>query len=182
MKRSLFPIIVLAITSLTAAAQAHVRLIAPNGGEELQVGSVFTIEWTIVIGHNLQNWDLWYSTTGVGGPWIPIATNLPPGSGAVGSIHTYDWTVPDAVSDQVRIRVRMDNSGTDYEDRSDNDFSIVPASCYADCNDDGIVNTLDFLCFLNLFNIGDPLADCNGDGIINTLDFLCFLNAYNEGC
>ncbi len=107
-------------------ARAHVRIIVPNGGEELEVGSTYTIRWTIVIQHNQQNWDLWYSTTGPGGPWTTIVANLPPGPFNVGSVHTYDWTIPDAVSDQVRVRVRMDNAGTDYFDISDGDLSIVP--------------------------------------------------------
>lgn len=55
-------------------------------------------------------------------------------------------------------------------------------SCPADFNGDGIVNTLDFLSFLNAFSAGDPSADFNGDGVVNTLDFLAFLNAYSEGC
>ena len=54
--------------------------------------------------------------------------------------------------------------------------------CAADCNEDGILNTLDFICYLNYYNDDDPAADCNADNIVNTLDFLCFLNAYNEGC
>ncbi len=54
--------------------------------------------------------------------------------------------------------------------------------CPADCDGNGEVNTLDFLCFLNLYSSGDPAADCDGNGTINTLDFLCFLNAFNEGC
>ena len=106
-------------------AWAHVTLLAPNGGEVLEVGSTFTVRWQINIAHNLLNWDLWYSTTGAGGPWIEIAMDLPPGSGSAGSIHTYDWTVPNAVSDQVRVRVRMDNSGLDYYDISNSDLSIV---------------------------------------------------------
>ncbi len=57
--------------------------------------------------------------------------------------------------------------------------------CYADCNGDTTVNTIDFLCFLNHFTAGDPAADCNGDTAVNTLDILCFLNqwtaAYNSG-
>ena len=61
-------------------------------------------------------------------------------------------------------------------------IDIASASCAADFNNDGIVNTLDFLAFLNAFNAGDPAADFNGDGIINTLDFLAFLNAFNAGC
>ena len=54
--------------------------------------------------------------------------------------------------------------------------------CLPDCNLDGELNTLDFLCFLNFFSNGDPEADYNNDGVINTLDFLAFLNDFNAGC
>lgn len=117
-------------------AVGHVILDEPNGGEVLEVGSVVTIEWHIMIAHNLLGWDLWYSTTGAAGPWIPVATDLPPGSSSVGSIHTYDWTVPDDPSNQVRVRVRMDNVATDYFDISDADLTIVtPAVCNDGDND-----------------------------------------------
>jgi len=106
-------------------ARAHVTLDAPNGGETLVVGSTYTVQWHIVISHTLLNWDLWYSTTGSGGPWITMAQNLPPGSGAVGSVHTYEWTIPDAPSDNVFVRVRMDNTATDYFDVSNAPLSIV---------------------------------------------------------
>ena len=109
---------------LADPAAGHVVLDEPNGGEVLEVGSVFTIEWHIHIAHTLQNWDLWYSTTGVTGTWITIAMDLPPGSPAAGSIHTYDWTVPDDPSDQVRLRVRMDNDTTDYWGFSDENLTI----------------------------------------------------------
>lgn len=49
---------------------------------------------------------------------------------------------------------------------------------YADYNDDGTVNTLDFLAFLTDWNTGNPDADCNEDGTINTLDFICFLTQW----
>ena len=55
-------------------------------------------------------------------------------------------------------------------------------TCYADCNGDGVVNTQDVLCYLNLWNAGDAGADCNGDGSINTVDVLCYLNLWNTGC
>ena len=73
----------------------------------------------------ILNWDLWYSVTGPGGPWIEIAADLPPGDISAGSIHTYDWTVPGLESNQVRVRVRQDNDGTDYEDVSDGDLTIT---------------------------------------------------------
>ena len=61
---------------------------------------------------------------------------------------------------------------------------IVPISqgCAGDFNDDGQVNTLDVLAFLNAWTAGDPAADFNEDGEINTLDVLAFLNAWAAGC
>ena len=90
------------LASSATAAHAHVMLDNPNGGEELEVGSTFTITWHILISHNLQNWDLWYSTTGNTGPWTTIAMNLPAGSGAVGSVHTYDWSSPTSSTTSLR--------------------------------------------------------------------------------
>lgn len=54
--------------------------------------------------------------------------------------------------------------------------------CAADCDENGLVNTLDFLCFLNYITTGDIRADCDGNGTLNTLDFLCYLNHFNDGC
>ncbi len=110
---------------LANLTQAHVNLNAPNGNEQMYVGSQFTINWHIVISHTLLNWDLSYSTEGPNGPFVMIVENLPPGSGAVGSIHTYDWTVPNIPDDTMWILVKMDNLGTDYYDVNDLPFSIV---------------------------------------------------------
>lgn len=54
--------------------------------------------------------------------------------------------------------------------------------CYPDCDMNGTLNILDFLCFQNAFTNGDPYADCNGDGNLNILDFLCLQNAFVVGC
>ena len=56
------------------------------------------------------------------------------------------------------------------------------ASCVADFNGDGSVNTLDVLAFLNAWGAGDPSADMNGDGVVNTLDVIMFLNLWSAGC
>lgn len=61
-------------------------------------------------------------------------------------------------------------------------IAVIPRSCIADLNEDGTVDSLDFLLFLNLFVDFDPVADFNGDGFIDTLDFLAFLNVFSEGC
>jgi len=54
--------------------------------------------------------------------------------------------------------------------------------CFADCNDDGELNILDFTCFQALFVTGDEAADCNDDGELNILDFTCFQAAFEAGC
>ncbi len=54
--------------------------------------------------------------------------------------------------------------------------------CPADFNGDTVVNTLDFVAFLNAFVAQDASADFNGDTTVNTLDFVAFLNAFVAGC
>lgn len=54
--------------------------------------------------------------------------------------------------------------------------------CPGDWNNDGTVNTLDVLAFLNDWAAQDPGADINGDGTVNTQDVLAFLNSWNSGC
>lgn len=54
--------------------------------------------------------------------------------------------------------------------------------CRADFNNDGIVNTLDFVAFLNAWSSLDESADFNSDGQVNTLDFVAFLNEWVVGC
>jgi hypothetical protein len=69
------------------------------------------------------------------------------------------------------------------EYRTDGVYAVVlPAWCPADFNEDGMVNTLDVLEFLNAWNSGETSGDFNGDGHINTLDVLAFLNAWVSGC
>lgn len=58
----------------------------------------------------------------------------------------------------------------------------VQAACPADFNGDTVVNTLDFVAFLNAFVSQDASADFNGDTVVNTLDFVAFLNAFVAGC
>ncbi len=75
----------------------------------------------------------------------------------------------------------------DHHGSFDNDQNLLHVSageggCAADFNNDGAVNTLDVLAFLNAWSAGDMAADFNGDGVINTLDVLAFLNAWSNGC
>ncbi len=123
--RKLGPLVVgVAVLLPVGQASAHIQVLTPNGGEELEIGSTFEIRWTIVIQHNQLNWDLWYSTNSNAGPWTTVAMNLPAGSSAVGSQHTYCWTIPDDPDDTVWVRVRMDNTGTDYSHGPHDDSTI----------------------------------------------------------
>ncbi len=173
-------IFVAALFVVAGPAQGHTLLLAPNGGEQLQVGSVFTVRWQVTGGnYNPLNWDLWYSTNSATGPWTPLATDLPAGSGANGSIHTYNWTIPPVVDDSVWVRVRMDNAGVDYYDVSNAPFSIVAVA--GDLNGDGIVGIVDLLALLALWGpCSDPCppscqGDLDGDCNVGITDLLTLL-------
>ena len=55
-------------------------------------------------------------------------------------------------------------------------------TCRADFNNDGSVNTIDFIAYLNAWSAQDQSADFNSDGQINTIDFVAFLNTWVAGC
>lgn len=55
-------------------------------------------------------------------------------------------------------------------------------ACYADCDDSGVLDLFDFLCFVGAFNAAGAYADCDGDGERTLFDFLCFINDINAGC
>ena len=60
--------------------------------------------------------------------------------------------------------------------------NVEPPACRADYNGDTVVNSLDFVAFLNDFVAGNAKADYNNDGVINSLDFVAFLNDFVAGC
>lgn len=58
---------------------------------------------------------------------------------------------------------------------------LTPPYCPGDYNQDGRVDTIDFISFLNDWNAHDQGADWNADGRFDTLDFIAFLNDWT-GC
>lgn len=56
------------------------------------------------------------------------------------------------------------------------------AGCAADCNGDGNLNVLDFVCFQGAFSDQLPEGDCDGNGQYNVLDFVCYQNIFSDGC
>jgi hypothetical protein len=73
--------------------------------------------------------------------------------------------------------------GTPYPGYSPGEVTLAWAwPCDADFNGDTVINSLDFIAYLNGYVANDPKADFNGDTIVNSLDFIAFLNAYVAGC
>jgi hypothetical protein len=60
------------------------------------------------------------------------------------------------------------------------DFGAVP--CYPDCDNNGVLDFFDFLCFQNAFLAQDPYADCDQNNVFDFFDFLCFQNEFLAGC
>lgn len=116
---------------------------------------------------------------------VPIGDPIPPRAEEDGWKDTVDCP-PDMIT---RVITRFDDYlGTypyhchilEHEDHEMmRQFTVY---CPADFNEDGGVNTLDVLAFLNAWTSDDPEADFNHDGNINTLDVLAFLNAWTAGC
>jgi len=48
----------------------------------------------------------------------------------------------------------------------------------ADCDSNGLLNVLDYLCFQDRFLSAEPYADCDGDDRLTVLDYVCFQDAF----
>ena len=59
---------------------------------------------------------------------------------------------------------------------------ILASECVADANADGVVDTRDFIAFLQIWSEDDPAADIDGNGVVDTRDFVAFLAAWAQGC
>ncbi|MGE5280051.1 MAG: hypothetical protein ACM3L6_04830, partial [Deltaproteobacteria bacterium] len=88
---------------------------APNGGEQWGVQTQHNISWTM--SGSISNVKIDYSTNSGQAYPNPVVASTPAGSLA------YLWTIPDAVSNAVRVRV-ADASDSTVFDTSNADFSI----------------------------------------------------------
>jgi hypothetical protein len=97
------------------------QLIAPDGGEAWEAGSVRTIRWSITAeqGPDAGTVDLEYSIDG-GQTWNALASG-------VANDGTYDWLLPGVVSDAARIRVVRPH-------RDDFAPQIFPSACSDDAS------------------------------------------------
>jgi FtsP/CotA-like multicopper oxidase with cupredoxin domain len=100
-------------------APSPVQVVAPNGGETLTSGTVYTIQWTAAAG--ATGYSLDYSMDG-GTSWTPVAQ--------VGATSSYGWTVPVVATIEGNCLVRATATGAGGVvlgvDTSDAPFTIAP--------------------------------------------------------
>ncbi|MCS6884402.1 MAG: hypothetical protein RMM17_07365 [Acidobacteriota bacterium] len=90
-----------------------VKVIAPKGGEELVVGSNFSVEWTIVEDVAIERQSIELSTDG--GTTFPITIV----SGLAGNVNKFTWRVADVVTETAVIRVSaVDTAGREGKGNS----------------------------------------------------------------
>lgn len=105
-------LLLLITVAVSYSAKAHVELLSPAGGETFSQGQTITISWKEVIPHNTVNWDLFFSIDG-GLNWNVLKADIAPGT------LSYQWTIPQILTSEAKIRVVQDNVDSDYSDDSD---------------------------------------------------------------
>lgn len=108
-----FYTILMFMFAINLMAYTHVELTYPEGGETLYSGDTITITWVQVQAHDLQNWELYYSSDGAE-TWQLISNNI------AAELREFEWIVPEEETTLGRIRVVQNNTETDYEDVSTN--------------------------------------------------------------
>ena len=131
---------ILFVSDLTA----HSTLIYPKGGENVIVGEMLSINWRADITHGESNWDLYFSSDG-GSSWEALSLDMP------SSQTTYEWIVPNVITDQAQIRIVQDNAETDYPAKSSN-FSIAEVSTAIPTQDQQIREFVLYPNYPNPFN------------------------------
>jgi hypothetical protein len=97
---------------------ASITVTSPNSGAEVwSVGTAYPITWAI--NGTMSTVKIEYSTDS-GATWVnpPIATGITAANG------TYNWTIPDAIGDLVRVKVSDESAPSTRFDASNNDFKI----------------------------------------------------------
>lgn len=152
--------LLLAVTLCAGKSSAHIFLIEPPGADTLEIGSTVRIAWRVLAAHGHADFDLDYSLTGENGPWFQIARDLLPGTHIADGIYDYNWVVPNAPSDNVRLRVIQDNLLTQsYYSLNYETLTITTL----DSDLDGLPNYLDNCPYTDNIDQVDSDSDSVGD-------------------
>ncbi len=122
------------LRSIVPPKTASITLEAPNDGETVAPGDVFTVRWQ---SQGIAGDVLVEFSTDDGFSWVPV---YPPNVGDTGS---YKWLVPLVNSQKARVRVSSANRPS-VNDVSDKSFVILTITTMADLTGDGIVDFYDF--------------------------------------
>ena len=147
-------------TQWTNEAIRTALLLQPNGGEQLETGTVAKIKWEMV---NVEHLSIWFSTNG-GTNWNLIAANID------ASPAEYNWTVPETESSNCLIKISVD------DDNSVNDISNSTFSTYTILKDNLLVNGNFSLAFNNWTLYSNMGANASGNVIDRVLN-VTFQNA-----
>jgi serine protease len=113
-------------------AVASLHLVAPNGGEALEVGSSYTIRWTAGNLNPSGNIQILYYDGG----WQPITSGLAP------STTQYAWTVPLTVSPAISLFVgNAVGAVWEVSDSSDASFLVTLATSFYTVSPCRVVDT-----------------------------------------
>jgi len=153
-----------------------IRVTAPPARRVLRTGAVSFIGWVSGVPAGAGSGvALELSTTGPTGPWEPLASGLPDNG-------RHQLILPEmTTTDNAYVRATV-TTANDAAQHVHGPLTILGLDCPADCNGDGMLNIVDFVCFQGLFAANDPAADCNGDGMLNVLDFVCYQSDFEGGC
>ena len=184
-RRGILWLCLLVSVGTAQSASAHVIINSPDGGETLTGGASHLIEWEPAVApHDTQRFEVFYSTASADGPWTSIAGNVPPGNLAIGSLHSFSWTVPSVTDASAWIRVRQENVvDADYEDVSDGSFAIAAAAGLAgDYNSNQVVDAADYSIWRNsLGQQGSGLAaDGNDDDRVDAADYTLWKSNFGD--
>jgi hypothetical protein len=152
----------------------------------LAIGSAETNDGTVQSDPSFDS-DAFNGGTGLGidaGWWLFVSGETPAGLAGQypgNMVRVATFSIPEEVTVEGSFGVYF-RTGANALHTSEVEFTLNGEDCYADFNDDGNVNILDFVAFQTAFLAQDPAADCDEYGDFNIFDFVCFQGAFVAGC
>ena len=159
----------------TPAGAPDIRITGPTERRALRSGAAAFVDWLAAVPAGEATVDVEISAAGPDGPWTALGAGL----ANSGRLQFVVPALPSTASAYLRATMHTDAGEASHVHGP---ITILGAACPADCDGNGALNVLDFVCFQGLFVSGDPAADCDGSGQLDVLDFVCFQGAFVAGC